>query len=271
MDSPYIVEETDDYAVVFKPAKMHSDILKEEFTLRHRGTEDVVTIIEWYQNHKRYNKDVRLMHRLDFETNGLVLFAKNEKSYLFFKELQDKGEFVKEYSTICIHPKIESNISNPSLQNGYNLPGFPPFPPPNLRFDVSVSSSANDSSVIESYFRPYGPGRKQVRPIVDIPKKHKEIAKDKGGFYQTEIIDVKDSEENKIFTVRIKRGFRHQIRCHLCWAGFPILNDPLYSNAETVSPESFLALKSHALFFADPASGEKRECRIDSIKVVTSF
>jgi len=266
MDSPYIVEETDAYAVVFKPAKTHSDILREEFsrTSNHRfggGTEDVLTIIEWYQNHKGYNKDVRLMHRLDFETNGLVLFAKNEKSYLFFKELQDKGEFVKEYSAICIHPKIESNISNLSLQNGYNLLGFPPFPP-----CPRVNSSSNNSSLIQSYFRPYGPGRKQVRPIVDIPKKHKEIAKDKGGFYQTEIIDVKDSEENKIFTVRIKRGFRHQIRCHLCWAGFPILNDPLYSNAESPSSDSPLALKSHALFFADPASGQKRECRIAALE-----
>jgi len=256
MDSPYIVEETDDYAVVFKPAKMHSEILTKDITQRHKGTEDVFTIIEWYQNHKGYNKDVRLMHRLDFETHGLVLFAKNEKSYLFFKELQDIGEFIKEYSAICIHPKIESNISNPSLQNGYNLPGFPPFPPcPRV-----------NSSLIQSYFRPYGPGRKQVRPVVDIPKKHKEIAKDKGGFYQTEIIDVRDSEENKIFTVRIKRGFRHQIRCHLCWAGFPILNDPLYSNAEAPSSDSLLALKSHALFFAEPASGQKRECRIAALQ-----
>jgi len=257
MDSPYIVEETDDYAVVFKPAKMHSDILREVFTRtsNHRfggGTEDLLTIIEWYQNHKGYNKDVRLMHRLDFETNGLVLFAKNEKSYLFFKELQDKGEFIKEYSAICV----------PS-SGFFGLEGFPDnnFVP----LCLSVSSSANKSSLIQSYFRPYGPGRKQVRPIVDIPKKHKEIAKDKGGFYQTEIIDVRDSEENKVFTVRIKRGFRHQIRCHLCWAGFPILNDPLYSNAETVSSESQLSLKSHALFFADPANGEKKECRIAAL------
>jgi len=119
MDSPYIVEETDDYAVVFKPAKMHSDILREVFTRtsNHRfggGTEDLLTIIEWYQNHKGYNKDVRLMHRLDFETNGLVLFAKNEKSYLFFKELQDKGEFIKEYSAICV----------PS-SGSFGLEGFP--------------------------------------------------------------------------------------------------------------------------------------------------
>jgi len=252
MDNPYIVEETENYAVVFKPAKMHSEMLGKEFSQRHKDTKDALTILEWFYENKGFNKEIKLMHRLDFETHGLVLFAKNEKSYLFFKELQDKGEFIKEYSAVCVP-------SNGSI----GLEGFPDnnFVP----LCLSVSSSANNSSVIESYFRPYGPGRKQVRPIVDIPKKHKEIAKDKGGFYKTEIIDIKDSESKKIFIVRIKRGFRHQIRCHLCWAGFPILNDPLYSNAQTVSQDSQLALKSHALFFTDPESGEQRECRIDKL------
>jgi len=239
MDNPNIVEETDDYAVVFKPAKTHSEMLEKDVSNK--------TILEWFYKKKGFKKEIKLMHRLDFETNGLVLFAKNEKSYLFLKELQDKGEFIKEYSAICV----------PS-SGSIGLEGFPDNSFVPLCFSVS-------SSLIQSYFRPYGPGRKQVRPIVDIPKKHKEIAKDKGGFYQTEIIDVKDSKENKVFTVRIKRGFRHQIRCHLCWAGFPILNDPLYSNAEA-QPAGLLALRSHALLFADPASGEKRECRIAALE-----
>jgi len=255
MDKPYVVDETDNYAVVFKPAKMHSESmhsesLAKEFAQSHKGakgSEGVATIYDWYLEILGYKEDVRLMHRLDFETNGLVLFAKNEKSFNFFKELQDSGEFIKEYSAICV--PAESNMADD---------GFPDnnFVPSCLR---------EKKFAIESYFRPYGPGRKQVRPVVDIPKKHKEIAKDKGGFYKTEIIDVKDSEEKKVFTVQIKRGFRHQIRCHLCWAGFPILNDPLYSHIEA-QPSGLLALRSHALFFADPVSGEKRECSITPLQ-----
>jgi len=78
--------------------------------------------------------------------------------------------------------------------------------------------------------------------------------------------------------VRIKRGFRHQIRCHLCWIGYPIQNDSLYSQPEKVGeiipslepPENKLsacklALRSHALFFTDPASGEHKEYRISPL------
>jgi len=251
MDNPYIVEETEDYAVVFKPAKMHSVPEREDLTLRHGDTEEELTILEWHYQNNYFNKEIRLMHRLDYETHGLVLFAKNEKSFFFFKDLQDNGEFIKEYSAIC--------SPHPSLLTPHSLEGFPDNSSvsPCLR----VNSSVNNPSVIESYFRPFGPGRKQVRPVIDDEKKHKEIAKDKGGFYRTEIIEKNDN----VFTVRIKRGFRHQIRCHLCWTGFPILNDPLYNSAD-VQPEALLALRSHALFFTDPASREKKECRIEQLK-----
>jgi len=280
MHNPYIVEETENYAVVFKPAKMHSAMLGEVDSTTNRNlrflhepsrTEEKEqrTLQYWFNQEKGYNKDVRLMHRLDFETHGLVLFAKNEKSFLFFKDIQNNDEFVKEYSAICsphsslltphsslltphsslLTPNPSLLTPNPSLPTPHYLEGFPPFPHEN-------------SSVIESYFRPYGPGRKQVRPVIDDGKKHKEIAKDKGGFYRTEIIVKKEN----VFTVRIKRGFRHQIRCHLYWAGFPILNDPLYTCDKTITSDEQLALRSHALFFADPASGERRECRIEPLK-----
>ena len=115
-----------------------------------------------------------------------------------------------------------------------------------------------------SYFRPYGPGRKLVKPETEAKKYH-EIAKDKDGFYRTEITDVQESEQGNLFTVRIKRGFRHQIRCHLSWIGCPILNDPVYGKAD--NKVGSLALRAHALFFTDPGTGKKRECRIEKIMV----
>jgi len=227
MNKPYILDETEDFAVVFKPAKMHS-------------VPGGINLFEWYASCSASVYDI--MHRLDYETHGLVLFAKNEKSYLFFKKAQEKDEFIKEYSAVCAQ-EIENKKEG--------------FPSPRL------SGNKFDSPfIIESYFRPFGPGRKLVRPVTDNGKKHKEIAKDRGGFYRTEIIN----KNGNAFTIRIKRGFRHQIRCHLCWIGFPILNDPLYSCGEdALSPDSEMALRSHALFFPDPSSGEKREYRIEGL------
>jgi 23S rRNA pseudouridine1911/1915/1917 synthase len=238
MDSlPYILEETDDFAVVFKPPKMHCAPLPK----RNGGT-----LLEWYAGLGQVKVPL-LMHRLDFETHGLVLFAKNRKSFDFFKSIQEKDEFIKEYSAVCCSKLSLSSVPNSS---------FPPLP-----VLSTCEPSSENPLVIESYFRPYGPGRKLVRPVIDGGKKHREIAKDRGGFYLTEIT----GREGNVFTVRIKRGFRHQIRCHLCWIGFPIQNDPLYSEQETGNSEGILALRAHALFFADPSTGRQREYRIKTM------
>ena len=243
MTQPCVLEETEDYAVVYKPARMHCAPLvnKTEGTLQ-----------EWFAAQCSV-QGVELMHRLDFETRGLVLFSKNTKSFDFFKDLQDKGEFIKEYSAICNEPAPESPPPE----------GYPP-PPPITCYLLTPTFSLPAN--LESYFRPFGPGRKLVRPVVEIGKKHKEIAKDKGGFYRTEITGI----NGNVFTVRLRRGFRHQIRCHLCWAGRPILNDPLYPYPLEEAPAEGLALCAHGLFFADPSSGKPIKCGIEPLTLIES-
>ena len=236
-NEPYILDETNDFAVVFKPPRMHSAPLAKK---------EGGTLLEWFTARKKaaqFSGDC-LMHRLDFDTHGLVLFAKNAKSFEFFKELQDKGGFVKEYSAVCTVVCNESSVL-----------GFPP--PPAL---APHAPSSENPLIIESYFRPFGPGRKLVRPVIDESKKNREIAKDNGGFYRTEITGI----NKNTFTVRLKRGFRHQIRCHLCWAGFPIMNDPLYPQpAEKGGSVPDMSLRACALFFTDPSTGKQLEYRID--------
>jgi len=231
---PFICHETEDFAVVFKPPRMHCAPLK------HDGKESE-TLLDWYAKifpvvmelSGRKENEGGLLHRLDFETQGLVFFAKNMQTLENLLDQQKQGKFIKEYSAIC--RKCEPQ------------PGSAPFdalaPPP---------------LVIESYFRPYGPGRKQVRPVTSEKLKGKEIAKDGGAYYKTEITNVEkkqidSGEEIYRFTVRLKRGFRHQIRCHLAWVGFPVLNDPLYGRADG---DGFLALRATGLFFDDPKSGK---------------
>jgi 23S rRNA pseudouridine1911/1915/1917 synthase len=233
---PRVIEETDDFAVVYKPPKMHSAPLKKK---------EGGTLFEWYSCQSPRFFD--LVHRLDFETHGLMLIAKSKKSFEHFKSLQESGGFVKEYSAICASSAVDAVAA-----------GFPQ--PPVFS---NYSPSNENPLIIESYFRPFGRGRKLVRPVTEIKKK-RETAKDRGGFYRTEITGINEN----VFTVRIKRGFRHQIRCHLCWIGFPILNDPLYphgiENGSTPACKE-LALRAHALFFTDPSTKEKREYRIDAL------
>ena len=280
---PYILEETGDFAVVYKPPRMHcAPLVKktdrplpvnkldrspaERKTDRPSLTEprhNEETLLDWYASFFPPVLSIAggregeggLMHRLDYETRGLVLFAKNQEAFGVFQSGQLFGDFVKEYSALC--EKSESS-----------LPGFPPlvsagFPPLTSAGFAPDELSPDKPFVIESYFRPFGPGRKQVRPVITAGKKIRKPAGDRGNFYRTEIVSVRGD----FFTLRIKRGFRHQLRCHLSWIGFPIKNDPLYGTDRSLSPErGFLALCAQALFFHDPRTGQKREFRIAALE-----
>ena len=166
---------------------------------------------------------------------------------------QNEGKFIKEYSAICqkVFPPHSSFLIYHS--------SFPPPP-----FDVAKNGFPETPFVIESFFRPYGPGRKQVRPVIRPPQsgranRYRETASDKGRFYRTEITGFSDKGDTCTVTARLRRGFRHQIRCHLAWTGCPVLNDPLYGVREG---DGFLALHATGLVFTDLA-GQWREYRID--------
>jgi 23S rRNA pseudouridine1911/1915/1917 synthase len=244
-ESPFVLDETEDFAVVYKPPRIHS------VPLKNSGD----TLLDWYaalfpsimELSDRRGGGGGVLHRLDFETQGLALFAKNQPSFDYLLTLQDEGHFIKEYSAVC--------------HKNYTLPSS--FPTPPFCFPLAEFSGQN-SFAIESFFRPFGPGRKQVRPVTDAcHKNHTKIAKDQGGHYRTEVVNVTE-DSHYTFTIRLKRGFRHQLRCHLAWIGCPVLNDPLYGEQPV---NGFLALQSNGLVFTDPRSGEPREYHIKALEI----
>jgi len=85
-----------------------------------------------------------LLHRIDTPTDGLLVIASTQEAYDFLIEQQQSGRFIKYYSALC----------EPLLDNSEKLEGFPPVPAIN-----------NENFTIESYFRPYGNGNKEVRPV----------------------------------------------------------------------------------------------------------
>jgi 23S rRNA pseudouridine1911/1915/1917 synthase len=175
-----------------------------------------------------------VLHRLDYEARGLMLIARTQETLDALSAQQKAGLFVKDYTA----------LSAPGVQ----ISGFPQ--PPALY---------GASCVIESGFRPFGPGRKAVRPVV-FPltgmrgKSVKELALDQGKPYQTEIVETRERGDCIQFTLRLRRGFRHQIRCHLAWLGYPILNDALYGGEDR---DGTLCLYAHTISFLKPGSGAR--------------
>jgi 23S rRNA pseudouridine1911/1915/1917 synthase len=172
------------------------------------------------------------VHRLDYETRGLLLFARTEDAALFFRAEQAAGRFVKFY-----HAQTAAHARVPPA-------GFPPYP-------VCGTLPAPDGFCIASGFRAYGRGRAAVRPVLT----------EGGGtaaVYQTNVLSVRRHGALLHWHVRLTRGFRHQIRCHAAWAGFPLSGDTLYGGSfgtPTGTPDGTLALTAAALAFTHPKTG----------------
>jgi 23S rRNA pseudouridine1911/1915/1917 synthase len=175
---------------------------------------------------------------LDYETEGLVLFAKTQGALDALARQQREGLFVKEYAAF-------------SRGSQEALPGFPPFfapgPPP---------------FTLQSAFRAFGEGRRAVRPVVppDDGKAPKKSALDQGEPYKTEVLEMSRRDGLVYFRLRLSRGFRHQLRCHLAWLGYAILNDKTYGGC--FFNGGTLALRAQKIFFYDPESNTPRNYSI---------
>jgi 23S rRNA pseudouridine1911/1915/1917 synthase len=267
---PRVLAETGAYLVVYKPPLVHSVPLKKKKGSPAGGVfpgagpaEGETTLLDWCAGlfpelrglRGRGEGEGGILHRLDYETRGLVLFARTQDALEDLSRQQEKGLFIKEYEALSA-----------GRTPGLSLPGFPP-PPEEF---TNALWEEGLPRFIESAFRPYGPGRRAVRPLAwnalaGKGRRKGEYALDRGRPYRTEIRGREDAGDCRRFLLGIARGFRHQIRCHLSWIGFPLLNDLRYGGRSRPLPGSggcFLALRARGVSFQDPVSGTRREYRL---------
>ena len=167
-----------------------------------------------------------LLHRLDTATSGLMIIAATQECYDFLQEEQKQGRIIKTYTAEC------------NLQTA--------FPEQKIAVPELVEGA---SFTIQSYFRAYGPGRKEVRPVTLQSNKAALQKVEKQVLYTTEVLIKEISHEKNTALVEctITKGYRHQIRCHLAWYGLPIINDlvynPLAKNKKSTEEMHFCATK----------------------------
>ncbi|MFQ3547481.1 MAG: RNA pseudouridine synthase [Termitinemataceae bacterium] len=271
LEMPLLVAESSSYLVVYKPPGMPTAPLHPD---------EPNTLVAWCVSRYPEVGSVRgvksieggLLHRLDTDTNGLVLFARTQKAWNALYTQQEAGQLIKYYTAWS--------------RRDIPVTGFPPAP-------SFLAQPGSPPQVIRSAFRPYGPGRKAVRPVIPVsdqgqPRAHlpkarasKDVALDRGNLYETRVLAI---DEDRLslqssdwiapaplfrFQIQLVRGFRHQIRCHLAWIGYPILGDWLYGqqrqesmSTDAVQEAAFpwmhrdlLWLQAHALTFTDPETG----------------
>ena len=272
---PCIVWETDHWAVVYKPPHLPTAPLRAD---------ERNTLVYWFLHSAEVQKqsaeyglrsreaqvrgkkeiEAGLLHRLDTDTRGLVLFAKDQAVYDFLAARQEAGQMIKTYCAFVEQCRPDAAVNRMAVQEGI---------------------AAKLPLALESQFRNFGPGAKMVAPVFPGSRQYK---KD-GRLYTTVIgaleelplpveelrlsvdipppspVDVSASAPIRV-RCRLSRGYRHQVRAHLASIGLPIVGDPLYApqKAETVrgAENRGVGLQLYAvkLEFPDPENPRQNIC-----------
>ena len=212
IDIPIVLEKTD-YLVINKP----------KWVLSHPNSIWDVSqpSVVWFLYHKY--KDLPtvwnfiragLVHRLDKDTDGLMIIAKTEKWLAYFKELfQQKSGLVSESDDVEL---VEKDI----------------------KFRKFYRATSEITALWDAFLEkikdnlPY-----YIRENV-VPKVPNCIVK----MWVTKILDFKVDWDLVHLNLEILTGRTHQIRYHLSNHGLPILGDYLYGN-ENKEPMQLTAYK----------------------------
>ncbi len=194
-----IAYEDSDLIILEKPSNIHCvrKSEKEEYTIADFLADNYPSSINATEN----TKESGLINRLDYQTSGLVLAAKNKNTAKELKEIQKQKKIEKTYLAVV-----------------RNLPA--------TRVICSGFTHNKDNSV------------ELINNELDEELNIKKNETKKS--YTTRITNVEKFQKN-LFLLEIKgtNFYRHQIRAHLASIGSALIGDPLY-NKENEYEQFFL-------------------------------
>lgn len=254
-DKPFLLSRTEDYLAIFKPAGMHSVGAPRRIALGE-DAEKPMDLVSWLKfelsdHAKSFERDANkgdnlgesltnlsslafgprisgelgTLSRLDRDTSGLILIARSVAAMRRAIESQKSGKIRKYYRIVCA----------PSQRL---LPGFRP---PRRALSAEETSrfmgsgAVSEGLAIESYFRSYGK-RGATVACVSSEEKAAEKKRLSASSFLTLVTrrgkvmaeEFEASAEASEIEALIYSGFRHQIRAHMAWIGYPIAGDRLY-------------------------------------------
>ncbi len=204
------------FVVIDKPAALPSAPLSED-DRDNAFYECALLFPELLNVHGKKSCEHGLLHRLDTATRGLLVIAASDEAYNSLQLSQQNGLFEKTYTALidCNAPLLDS---------------FPTFPK-----DWKERLERGEECTIESYFRSFGEKGRKVRPVTADSGK---AALKKCG---TKLYQTRVSIADDIATCRIVAGYRHQVRCHLSWAGYAVKGDKIYNPSSSEKEMHFTA------------------------------
>ena len=177
------------------------------------------------------------IHRLDLDTSGLILLAKNRLAASILNKDMKEGRIQRSYLAFC--------QGNPEFSLGH-VPGFRRVHESEKEeFDYAFAISAPIARVEEE---------KMLR-TVDFQKGQEALS-------YFNVLNYFPKKNYSLLQLQLATGRTHQIRVHLAYLSCPLLGDSLYGNSEeTVFSQNIglsrQALHSYSISFTHPIHKEK--------------
>jgi len=166
-----------------------------------------------------------IVHRLDKDTSGLLVVAKNQKTFEFLKKQWQDGRVIKKYlALVWGHPKEKGEIVSELTRS---IKDF--------RKRMVVRPARRDALGPEKNKEEINPVRSNASNGV------------KGKIAVTEYKVVKKFKDFSLIEVYPKTGRMHQIRVHMASLGHPIIGDKIYGKNKK-KPEGLTRQFLHAFY-----------------------
>lgn len=212
-DTPDVLYEDDSIIVASKPAGMPSV----------PGLNGIPSLQEWLQEHYR-TTDIYIVHRLDMDTSGVIIYARNEKDAAVLHRQFETHQVRKTYlARLSAIPKTTSDFLN---GNCYSETSG--------RISIPLSADYDER-----------------------PRQKADVNQGKCAMTDYQITSFNDDGTTDVI-FRPVTGRTHQLRVHSAHhlgLGRPITGDMLYGG----DPYDRLCLHSLSIKFIHPVSGKEME------------
>jgi len=207
---PKIIYENSDYLVISKPIgiAVHPGADRVSYTIRDWLCDKYPKIKElpWKSKDR-----IGIIHRLDKDTSGIMILAKNPETLDHFQDQFRKRKVDKLYLALV--------LGKPKYRH-HTVYGF-------------ISSSPKNRKA-------------QKVQLIDFGLDERE-RKNTGTEYDVKKVYSYNKKELSLLDVKILTGRKHQIRAHLKYEGYPIIGDALYTTKPAKRLSQKLNLKRQFL------------------------
>lgn len=189
-----------------------------------------------YFKRRSQQVQVRSIGRLDKDTCGIVVFAKNQIASSRLWEQKEKGLFWKEYLALCEGEIEEKETLQENRQK-------------------AVSAEGDREKWWEMW-------QTISAPIAPVPGEKMKMCVAEGGKRAVTHYKIwKKGDHKTLLQVRIETGRTHQIRVHMAYTGHPVVGDPIYGS----SPSHGLCLCAWKTEFFQPFTGERIDLDVEKL------